>query len=193
MTRHLSHAALLSAADDNLVMHASWIHQQTPGMRVASTPELVVVDSGLPCDTFNLVCRARLNPATALPRIRAAIDSFTRTGRPFSWWHGPADQPPDLATYLLLRRWRYGLIVQAAPRDAEQVSLCRERQRLWVVVDQRAPLGMAQDGNLFFRKVTWVVRRPISAYSSSRCLAWAAWASMRLSRFSKTAGRALMA
>jgi GNAT superfamily N-acetyltransferase len=97
---HVSRAALLSAADDNLVVHASWVHQRTPGMPVENTPELVVVDSGLPCDTFNVVCRARLDPATAPARIRAAIDSFTRTGRPFSWWHGPADQPPDLATYL---------------------------------------------------------------------------------------------
>jgi hypothetical protein len=52
----------------------------------------------------------------------------------------------------LLRRWRYGLIVQAAPRDAEQVSLRRERQRVGVVVDQRAPFGIAQDGNLFSEK-----------------------------------------
>jgi GNAT superfamily N-acetyltransferase len=97
---HRSRAALLTAADDNLVVHASWVHHQTPGMRVSITPELVVVESGLPCDTFNLVCRARLSPATAPARIRTAIDSFARTGRPFSWWHGPADQPPDLATYL---------------------------------------------------------------------------------------------
>src|SRR5262245_42494500 len=93
----------------------------------------------------------------------------------------------------LLWRWRYCSVVQAAPRDAEQVSLGRERQCIWVVVEERAPFTLAQDGNLFFRKVTWVVRRPISAYNSSSCLAWAAWASMRLSRFSKTAGRALTA
>jgi len=49
----------------------------------------------------------------------------------------------------LLRRWRYGLIVQAASTDAEQVSLGGERQRVWVVVEQRAPLGMAQDGTFF--------------------------------------------
>lgn len=98
--RHLSRAALLAAADDNLAVHAGWVHQQTPGMRVDDRPDLVVVDSGLPCDTFNLVCRARLDAGTAPARIRAAIAGFAQAGRPFSWWHGPADQPADLATYL---------------------------------------------------------------------------------------------
>ena len=35
------------------------------------------------------------------------------------------------------------------------------------VLHQRLPLRMVQDGNFFFRKLTWVVSRPISAYRSS--------------------------
>src|SRR5436190_20307331 len=93
----------------------------------------------------------------------------------------------------LLRRWRNRLIVQAAPADAEQVGLGGERQGVSGLVKKRAALGVAQDGNLFFRNVTWVVSRPISAYSSSSCLAWAAWASTRLSRFSNTTGNSLTA
>jgi hypothetical protein len=66
-----------------------------------------------------------------------------------------------------LRRWRTGLIVQRAPADAEQLSLGNKRERVGGAFDQRASLNMTQDGNFFFRKLTWVVRRPISASRSS--------------------------
>src|SRR5262245_24237300 len=92
-----------------------------------------------------------------------------------------------------LRRWHSGLIVETAPAQTEQVGLDCEWQGIGGVINQHAALHMAQDGNLFFRKLTWVVSRPISAYSSSSCLAWAAWASVSESRFSKTVGSSLTA
>ena len=51
--------------------------------------DLVLTECGMPCDTFNAVCRSRLAPAEASARIREAIAWFA--GRPFSWWVGPAD------------------------------------------------------------------------------------------------------
>jgi GNAT superfamily N-acetyltransferase len=97
----LSQADLAAAADGNLVAHASWVQQCTPDMRVIAAPDLVIIDSGQPCDTFNLVCRARLEAATAQERIQAAIGYFADVGRPFSWWRSPADLPPDLDALLL--------------------------------------------------------------------------------------------
>jgi len=70
-------------------------------MRVVDEPDLVLVDSGLPCDTFNVVCRARLELVTALERVREVVEYFHGAGRPFSWWLGPADQPPELGEFLL--------------------------------------------------------------------------------------------
>src|SRR5258705_13581825 len=66
-----------------------------------------------------------------------------------------------------LRWWRFGLRVQTPAADAEQIGLGAERERVCGVLHQRLPLSMAQDGNFFFRKLTWMVRRPISAYRSS--------------------------
>jgi ribosomal protein S18 acetylase RimI-like enzyme len=60
----------------------------------------VLVDSGLPCDTFNFVCRARLEGSRADERVRAAVAHFSGVGRPFSWWLGPADRPAGLAAHL---------------------------------------------------------------------------------------------
>ena len=96
----LSAADLAAAADANFVAHAGWVQQQTPDMRVVDATDLVLVDSGLPCDTFNLVGRARLAPDTASERIRWAVDYFAGARRPFSWWLGPGDQPPELGDLL---------------------------------------------------------------------------------------------
>lgn len=55
---NLSPAELADAANANLVTHASWVQARTTGMRVFAEDDLVLVDCGLPCDTFNLLCRA---------------------------------------------------------------------------------------------------------------------------------------
>jgi hypothetical protein len=70
-------------------------------MRVIDEAGLTLVDSGLPCDTFNFVCGARLEPDAAPERARAAVAYFRDVGRPFSWWVGPADRPPDLGAILV--------------------------------------------------------------------------------------------
>ena len=101
----LSPAALAAAATDNFVVHAGWVHARTLGMRVIDTPDnLVLVDSSLPCDTFNLVCRARMREDAAPTRIRETLDYFGGVGRPFSWWLSPGDEPPGLGGLLLAAR-----------------------------------------------------------------------------------------
>jgi GNAT superfamily N-acetyltransferase len=97
----MSRSELAEAADANLVEHAGWVHRRLPTMRVVEDPGLTLIDSGVPCDTFNVVCRARLRPEDAPGRARAAIEHFTTVGRPFSWWVGPADRPAELGDRLL--------------------------------------------------------------------------------------------
>jgi hypothetical protein len=97
----MSATELAEAADANLVTHLSWVHRRVGGMRVQEDDELVIVDSGLPCDTFNVIARARLTPHTARSRVAAAVAYFRIVSRPFSWWVGPADRPADLGQILL--------------------------------------------------------------------------------------------
>ncbi|MEO8449604.1 MAG: GNAT family N-acetyltransferase [Gemmatimonadota bacterium] len=88
-------------ADANFVSHAGWVQRQLPGMQVLDRPDLVLIDSGLPCDTFNFVCRARLDRSDAPERVREAVAYFRERRLPFSWWVGPADQPGDLGGLLV--------------------------------------------------------------------------------------------
>src|SRR5690349_12512324 len=92
--------ALAEAADDNLVAHTTASTRLIAGSRIDAAPDLVLVDSGLPCDTFNFVCRARLDATTARRRIDDALRFFDRSGHPFSWWHGPGATPDSLADCL---------------------------------------------------------------------------------------------
>ncbi|CAA9250425.1 MAG: Acetyltransferase, GNAT family [uncultured Chloroflexia bacterium] len=99
--KDLTPTDLAEAAVANLVAHAAWVQRRTPGMHVVDAHDLVLVDSGLPCDTFNIVCRARLARGTARERIADVVDYFARVGRPFSWWLSPLDQPSELGELLL--------------------------------------------------------------------------------------------
>lgn len=89
-----------NAADDNLVVHATYAAQQLPGARVVVAKDLVLVDSGLPSDTFNLICRSRLNTRTAEARIGEALEFFARSSHPFSWWLTPGHSPRHLPKLL---------------------------------------------------------------------------------------------
>lgn len=97
---NVSQAALAEAADRNFTVHASWVHAHAPGMRVLDDETILLADCGLTCDTFNIICRARLDSDRAAQQIRAAVDFFTSVQRPFSWWVGPADQPTNLGDLL---------------------------------------------------------------------------------------------
>lgn len=94
-------AELADAAGVNLAVQFTWVQQQTPGMYVSHEDDLVWGDCGLPCDTFNAICRSRLTSAAAQERIRTVIGHFVAVERPFSWWLCPGDLPPNLGELLL--------------------------------------------------------------------------------------------
>lgn len=91
MVAGVQRAEIIGAASENFVAHVSWLQERTEGMVVRKSNDIVITDSGLECDTFNVVCRARH------PRIDEALAHCVR---PFSWWVAPGDLPADLGTLL---------------------------------------------------------------------------------------------
>ena len=91
---------MLEAMEDNLAGHFSFLPGLTEGMLVEEAPDLVLVDSGLPTDTFNAVCRARLGSDSAAQLIEAAVMHFRQKNLPFSWWVGPLSEPATLGEEL---------------------------------------------------------------------------------------------
>lgn len=91
---------LQQAARANLALHFSYAQRRTAGMRAVAAPDLVQVDCGIPCDTFNAVCNAQLDEADAATRIAAVIGDYAARGLPFSWWVCPGDGPARLGEWL---------------------------------------------------------------------------------------------
>lgn len=92
---------LLRRMERNFAEHASQLHRGAPGMSVRGGADVVIADSGLADDTFNVVAAARFRAAEADRRIGSLRSELASTGRPFCWWAGPAAEPPDLAVRLV--------------------------------------------------------------------------------------------
>ncbi|WP_344570689.1 GNAT family N-acetyltransferase [Streptomyces axinellae] len=84
----------------NLAEHACHLHRSMVGAAVTETGDLLIADSGLGDDTFNIVAAARFTAATAPARITETARTLSHTGRRFSWWVGPASRPSDLSARL---------------------------------------------------------------------------------------------
>ncbi|MYS79077.1 GNAT family N-acetyltransferase [Streptomyces sp. SID5474] len=87
--------------DRNLAEHACHLHRVTPGMRVDEDDHVIVADSGLAHDTYNLVAGARLTAQTVGPVVERTVRRVAATGRPFSWWVTQGSRPTDLAERLV--------------------------------------------------------------------------------------------
>jgi hypothetical protein len=72
--------------EENLAGHVSFLPDVTEGMLVEAASNLVLVDSGLPADTFNAACRAKLGRDSATrQRIEESILHVRSKCLPLSW------------------------------------------------------------------------------------------------------------
>ncbi|MCP3139079.1 GNAT family N-acetyltransferase [Pyxidicoccus xibeiensis] len=110
-----------SAMEDNQVDHMTYLARRLPGATVRDEPGLLLVDCGLPTDTFNVVCRTRLRPQDADARITAAVAHFRAKAFPFAWWVGPGAAPEDLDARLTA----HGLV-----RAEEEQGMAMDLSRL---------------------------------------------------------------
>ncbi|MEV8454623.1 GNAT family N-acetyltransferase [Streptomyces sp. NPDC052095] len=120
----------------NLAEHACHLHRSMAGATVAETGDLLVADSGLADDTFNIVAAARFTATDATARIAGTVRTLERTGRPFSWWVGPASTPPDLTTRLM----------------AAGLPASEQETAMWAELDDALPTPSVRD--LDIRRVT---------------------------------------
>lgn len=124
--------------EENLHEHVSFIQRRTRGMRVEDTPELLVVDSGLPSDTFNKILRVRAAHEELAALLAAAARSFA--DRPFALWAGPSDRPEDLAVRLPASGWNLTELAMGMAMPARDLPSLPPRKDLHI----RRALGMGE-------------------------------------------------
>lgn len=101
MSDHFPDAAdLTDRMERNLAEHACHLHRSMAGATVVEAGDLLIADSGLDDDTFNIVAAARFSAADVTARITETVRTLSGTGRRFSWWVGPASTAPDLTDRL---------------------------------------------------------------------------------------------
>jgi GNAT superfamily N-acetyltransferase len=108
-------------AERNLAVHAGHLHRGTAGMSVHDFGDVVVADSGLHDDTYNIVAAARFDAIAADDRIAEVIELLAAADRPFSWWVGPASAPTDLSDRLA---------AAGLPAAETETAMCADLTRL---------------------------------------------------------------
>ena len=90
---------IAEAADANLASASGSLIERglLPGGTVQRLGNAVVIDSGIPDDTYNLIVGASAMTAEHVDRVIAAV---RQTGRPFAWWVAPLPQQEGLADLL---------------------------------------------------------------------------------------------
>ena len=88
---------MLSLIDENFWLHASRIPSKTAGMIANQQPALSYVDSGLDCDTFNII-NIQQGDAITLSQLQAAIDHYA--GRSYCLWVNQAQLHPAVTQHL---------------------------------------------------------------------------------------------
>ncbi|BAU94968.1 acetyltransferase [Corynebacterium suranareeae] len=96
---------LQRALENNLAKHSCHLHRHLDGATITQTNDLLIADSGLDDDTFNIIAGASFTSNTAVNRIAETTTYVKNTQRPFSWWVGPASTPENLGELLEKAQW----------------------------------------------------------------------------------------
>ncbi len=89
--------AFLHKFDKNIIGKFSYLPSHIQSMKVSLTNHLVLVDSQLPCDMFNILC---CEGAVELSLICENINHFRAKKLPYAFWIGFEDEPSWLESEL---------------------------------------------------------------------------------------------
>ncbi len=93
----LSDKAFLRRFDRNIIGKFSYLPSHIKSMEVSRSNDLVLVDSCLPCDMFNILC---CDGAVELSIIHENINRFRSKKLPYAFWLGFEGEPSWLETEL---------------------------------------------------------------------------------------------
>ena len=81
--------AVLSAAIGNFASLITHMHRGVPAARLIALDDVMIADSSVADDTFNVIALTRFAPDAIDRRVAETIETARATGRPFTWWIDP--------------------------------------------------------------------------------------------------------
>ena len=94
----MNRSAILKALEANLWDRTSYLANSREEGEVQQLSDLLLVDSGLPCATFNTIGESSLHPRVGMDQVEAAIKHFHSNSSLFSW-----------VPWTALRAWLHGV------------------------------------------------------------------------------------
>ncbi|HSX03364.1 MAG TPA: bifunctional GrpB family protein/GNAT family N-acetyltransferase [Rhabdochlamydiaceae bacterium] len=93
-------AEIQKAMMANMQLHMTYFAKYLPVVELVFEPDVTVVRSEIPDDTFNYVLFAKFTEKNAQQRIIHVLNLFKTKNLPFSWWVGETDRPAELQELL---------------------------------------------------------------------------------------------
>ncbi len=93
-------AQIGQAIESNMLGHMSYFANHLPGMEVLDRPDMLIINSRLPSDTFNYVCRLNFTESELDLSINFALNYFQQQQLPASWWIGANSNSTNLTEHL---------------------------------------------------------------------------------------------
>lgn len=98
--RFTSLPEILQAMEANMHLHMTYFAKYLPALELVFEPDVTVIRSEIPDDTFNYVLFAKFRENNVHNRAAHVISLYKKHHLPFSWWIGESDTPPGLASAL---------------------------------------------------------------------------------------------
>jgi len=95
-----SHKEVVDAMEANMHLHMTYFSKYVLVMNLQFEPDVTVVISTIPDDTFNYVIGATFDETHAAERVQHVAQLFISQKKPFSWWVFEKDRPVFLVSLL---------------------------------------------------------------------------------------------
>jgi len=87
---------ILRAMETNMHLHMTYFSKYIPSMDLLFEPDVSVIHSPIPDDTFNYVIGAHFEKENLSARVSHILELYDEGKHPFSWWVGDSDTPNAL-------------------------------------------------------------------------------------------------
>lgn len=87
---------ILKAMEANMHLNMTYFAKYVPNIEIVFQPDVTVVSSDIPDDTFNYVIGAGFKEYDVKERVASVINHYRTRQVPFSWWVGEGDTPNNL-------------------------------------------------------------------------------------------------